>query len=83
MKRSIVPILITLVYVILPGIVYACPNCKEAYIEGGGSVSAGFSASILFMMITPFVVMGLIGFRILHSMRKKRREEEQALTPDA
>ena len=61
----------------LPEAAWACPNCKEAYMDTGGGASpiaSGFNASIVFMMIMPFVVMGLFALRIWIAMRRKRAE---------
>lgn len=60
----------------LPAMLSACPNCKEAYTEAGTPVSGGYNASILFLMITPFAVMGVIALRILFSVRKQRRIQQ-------
>lgn len=82
MKGKILALTILLLG-LLPGIAAACPNCKEAYLDSGASLASGFTPSILFMMITPFVVMGGIGYHILRSLRKKQREDAQALGRDA
>jgi hypothetical protein len=60
------------------GTMLACPNCKEAYTEAGVSLSSGYSPSILFLMITPFVVMGIVGLRIYFSVKKKRKLDAES-----
>ncbi|PLX32132.1 MAG: hypothetical protein C0600_03605 [Ignavibacteria bacterium] len=76
MKR-LLPILLLVPALLLPEVVEACPNCKEAYSADGQSpVASGFNASIIFMMLMPFLVLG--GFAIRLWMAQKRRARESA-----
>lgn len=76
MKR-LLPILLLVPALLLPEVVEACPNCKEAYSADGQSpVASGFNASIIFMMLMPFLVLG--GFAIRLWMSQKRRARESA-----
>lgn len=81
MKKSLITLtIVALVLFVLPDIVGACPNCKESYMDGGQSpVSSGFNASIVFMMLMPFFVVGGFMFRLWMA----RRRGGDALTGDA
>ena len=74
MKRiSIVLTLLLVATAVVPELVQACPNCKEAYMADGETpVSSGFNASIVFMMIMPFVVIGGFAFRLWLAQRRKQ-----------
>jgi len=74
MKR--IPIVLTLLLIVItvfPELAQACPNCKEAYMADGQSpVSSGFNASIVFMMIMPFVVIGGFALRLWLAQRRRQ-----------
>ena len=77
MKRLQPILLLVLALLLLPEVLEACPNCKEAYSADGQSpVASGFNASIIFMMIMPFLVLG--GFAVRLWMAQKRRARESA-----
>ncbi len=60
----------------LSDIALACPNCKEAVMaDSGVSAAAGFSASILFMMFMPFILLAVFGIRIWLSARRRAAAE--------
>ena len=57
-----------------------CPMCKmsaESNLKNGGTAGAGLNNGILFMLATPYILVGLIGF-IWWRNRKKQSEEEQS-----
>lgn len=57
---------------LLPELLAACPNCKEAYMaEGQTPVSNGFGASIYFLMTMPFIVVGIFTFRLWLAQRHR------------
>ncbi len=63
----------------IPEIAQACPNCKESYMaDGGASVASGFSASVLFMMAMPFLVIGGFVLRLWTAQRKVRQTESRS-----
>lgn len=79
MKPLKMTLLFILALLLLPELLQACPNCKEAYTADGQSpVSSGFNASIIFMMLMPFLVLG--GFVIRLWMAQKRRARTNATT---
>lgn len=76
MKTLLIPVaLVLIVFLLIPDIASACPNCKEAYIDDGqSSVSSGFNRSILFMMAVPFLVVGTFALRLWVAQRKRDDE---------
>ena len=70
--RTILSFLRSLAFlVVLPAVLTACPNCKEAYMATDGSnVSAGYNASIFFMIGMPLVVFFAVSLRIWLSTRR-------------
>lgn len=72
MKKILISLLPMLVLLLLPDLLHACPNCKEAYMtDGQAPVSSGFNASIYFMMAMPFVVIGTVTLRIWLARRRQ------------
>ncbi len=54
----------------------ACPNCKDSFAEQGANgknVARGFYWSILFMMGTPFAILGGFSGYMYLEVRKARR----------
>ncbi|MAT40523.1 MAG: hypothetical protein CL946_13080 [Ectothiorhodospiraceae bacterium] len=81
MKYIIPAALALLAFLAVPEIADACPNCKEAYIEGADSpVSSGYNVSILFMMIAPFVIGGVVAVRIAIAIKKNSKNQQDAGT---
>ena len=62
---------------------WACPNCKDSLAqqgENGPNVARGFYWSILFMMGTPFAILGgFSGYMYLEVRKARRRSLEQAV----
>jgi len=57
----------------------ACPNCKDGIANGNNlNLVKGYFWSIVFMMGTPFLLLGSIGtyFVILHRKGRKQRTVE-------
>ena len=53
-----------------------CPMCKmtaESNLKGGGSAGKGLNAGILYMLLTPYVLIGTVAFVWY---RNKRKEED-------
>ena len=66
--KSIIPVLVLL---LLPELLHACPNCKEAYMADGQTpVSSGFNTSIYFLMAMPFLVIATVTLRIWLARRR-------------
>ncbi len=71
--------LIAAAFFLLPDLLSACPNCKEAYVgDGQTPVSSGFNASIYFMMAMPFVVFGGFTLRLWLAQRKRPTDGSQS-----
>lgn len=59
-----------------PPVQAQCPMCKmsaESNLNNGGSAGKGLNAGILFMLATPYLLVGIVG---LLWWRNKKREEE-------
>jgi hypothetical protein len=56
----------------------ACPNCKENFAEqaNGQNLARGFYWSILFMMGTPFAILGCFSGYMYYEVCKARRQAE-------
>ena len=68
-SRLVSAILLGLVLVVLlPGELFACPNCKNAFRAG---VERAYAASILFMLGVPFAVLGGWGIAIYRLVRRR------------
>jgi hypothetical protein len=55
---------------VAPTLAHACPGCNSAL---DNSLGFGFNTSILFMMSMPFVVAGAIGFGLIYTYRRSRK----------
>jgi len=81
MKKRIVRILslMTLVFAlnfVSTDIQAQCPMCKmsaEKNLDGGGTAGKGLNAGVLYMLMTPYILVGTIGYIW---WRNKRKEEE-------
>lgn len=80
----IASLLAVLLFLTLPGIVEACPSCKEGLSnEHHDGLQEGFYWSILFMMSMPFLILGGLSTLFYLSIRKAKRMAEQAVVPTA
>jgi len=55
-----------------------CPMCKmtaESNLKGGGSAGKGLNSGILYMLLTPYLLIGVVGF----VWYKNRRKEEDII----
>jgi hypothetical protein len=53
-----------------------CPMCRiaaETNLEGGGTAGKGLNSGILYMLMTPYLAVGLIGF-VWWRNRKKDKD---------
>ena len=53
-----------------------CPMCKmtaESNLKGGGSAGKGLNSGILYMLLTPYLLIGVVGF-VWYKNRKKEEE---------
>ena len=57
-----------------------CPMCRmsaESNLKAGGTAGKGLNAGILYMLATPYLLVGIIGY--IWYRNKRREEEENAL----
>lgn len=76
-------ILIALVFLALPTLEAQCPMCKmavESNLKGGGSAGKGLNAGILYMLATPYVLVGGLAFVW---WRNRRRNADAAQQEEA
>ncbi|MCG8585718.1 MAG: hypothetical protein MI757_13510 [Pirellulales bacterium] len=68
------------VLLILTAVAEACPTCKSGIEEnsvGGRKLIQGYFWSIIFMMATPFAIIGGFTGLMYHEVRKARRERDE------
>ena len=73
-------ILIVLVLLALPTLEAQCPMCKmavESNLKGGGSAGKGLNAGILYMLATPYVLVGGLAFVWWRNRRRNADAERQ------
>lgn len=63
----------------LPEVMEAqCPMCRiaaESNLKNGGTAGSGLNAGILYMLATPYLVIGTIGFIWWKNNRTKKEQE--------
>lgn len=69
--------LLLLAAIVLPGVLSACPLCKDAtpdaeYPGGSASLGRGFYYSILLMIAVPWTAVGTVAFLIFRRRRRDR-----------
>ena len=71
LQKMVLTILITtLIIVILPLTLEACPSCKNL----DEPIARGFNWSVMFMMAMPFTVFGIIGGSVFYTYRRANRD---------
>lgn len=77
--RIVIPVLLLLVLLCLPDIANAqCPMCRmtaESNLANGGNEGQGLNNGILYMLLTPYVLIGVIAF-VWRRNRKSEKELE-------
>ena len=68
--------MVAFVLVAFPGLLSACPTCKEGLSASGFNLVRGFGWSIIFMMSMPFLVLGGISSYFYLEVRKARRQRD-------
>jgi uncharacterized membrane protein len=81
-KRAVALVVLALV----PALLAACPLCKDAvadgeYPGGGASLGLGFYYSILLMVSAPFVVVGLLFYRIARARKRRNAAVTASSSP--
>ncbi|MBK7475478.1 MAG: hypothetical protein IPI11_05465 [Haliscomenobacter sp.] len=57
-----------------------CPMCRmaaESNLENGGTQGKGLNAGILYMLATPYLLVGTIGFLWWRNRRKEESGEQE------
>ena len=84
MKKSIIALLLIVVFVALPygmDLFAQCPMCRiaaESNLENGGSAGKGLNNGILYMLTLPYVIVFVIGF-VWYKNRKTLGEMDPTL----
>jgi hypothetical protein len=63
---------------LVPGVASACPMCSES-IVGDPNLPQAYMASILFMLATPAVVLGVLGGLVVRAVRAADAAHEPQL----
>ncbi len=77
-KIAGVSLIALLLLAFLPDVQAQCPMCKiaaESNLKDGGTAGSGLNNGILYMLATPYVIIGLIGYMWWRN-RKKEQEIE-------
>ncbi|MEQ8707299.1 MAG: hypothetical protein RIC19_25425 [Phaeodactylibacter sp.] len=78
---SILALTMTLSVVSVPDVAAQCPMCRmsaESNLKNGGTDGKGLNNGILYMLATPYMLIGVIGFIW---WRNRRKEGEEELEP--
>lgn len=73
-------VLIALLLVAIPEVAAQCPMCRmsaESNLQNGGSAGKGLNNGILYMLATPYLLIGLIGY-----MWWRNRKKDEAQNPE-
>ncbi|NRA52147.1 MAG: hypothetical protein HRU12_23710 [Phaeodactylibacter sp.] len=76
---SILALTMTLSVVAAPEVNAQCPMCRmsaESNLKNGGTDGKGLNKGILYMLATPYMLIGAIGFIWWRNRRKEGEEEE-------
>lgn len=75
--KVMLPLVLLVALIFVPEVAEAqCPMCRmtaESNLANGGSEGQGLNNGILYMLATPYVLIGLIGY---FWWRNRRKEEE-------
>ncbi len=58
-----------------------CPMCKiaaESNLKNGGSAGKGLNGGILYMLATPYIIVGTIGYLWWRNRKKEKELETEA-----
>lgn len=81
--NKILPVIGLMVLILVlfsSGLAAQCPMCKmsaESNMQGGGNFGKGLNAGIFYMLATPYLLVGTIGF-IWWKNRKKSYNDENS-----
>jgi hypothetical protein len=74
---SILALALTINLTTVPTAEAQCPMCKmsaESNLKNGGSAGKGLNAGILYMLATPYLIVGALGL-VWYRNRKRSKEE--------
>jgi len=75
---SILALLFTLTLTPINDVQAQCPMCRmaaESNLKDGGNAGKGLNAGILYMLSTPYLIIGVLGI-IWYRNNRKREEDE-------
>ncbi len=64
-----------------PQVQAQCPMCKiaaESNLKDGGTAGKGLNTGILYMLATPYLIVGAIGYVWWRNRRKENEKEEES-----
>lgn len=73
---------LSLQFTSVPTVEAQCPMCRmsaESNLKNGGSSGQGLNNGILYMLITPYLLVGVVGYIWWRNRRKEGEEEELIL----
>lgn len=73
---------LTLVLISSTDIWAQCPMCKmaaESNLKNGGDAGKGLNAGILYLLATPYLIIGTIGFLWWRNNKAKKEAEQEEL----
>lgn len=79
---SIVSLIFALQFVLPNDSAAQCPMCRmsaESNLKNGGTAGKGLNAGILYMLLTPYLLVGGIGY---YWYRHRRRQEEEEMATE-
>ena len=76
LTRFAIALAVVAVVVLIGSVAEACPTCKSGLEDEstGGNLIQGYFWSIMFMMATPFAILGCFSGYMYHEVRKARRQ---------
>ena len=75
---SVLALAMTLSIATMPEVQAQCPMCRmsaESNLKNGGTDGKGLNNGILYMLATPYMIIGVIGFIWWRNRRKEGEEE--------
>jgi hypothetical protein len=78
MSRKLFQYIVVVILVVsLPGIVLACPTCKQSLAEATNNPNLvrGYGWSIMFMMSAPFLILAGLGSYFYYEIRRARARQ--------
>lgn len=84
-SKIILPVLLMMVLLLLPEVVDAqCPMCRmtaESNLANGGNEGQGLNNGILYMLATPYLLIGVIAYVWYRNRRKEEDFELEEAQP--